>query len=341
MTAISTLADWLHYWLESYIRPSCKPAGYAQYRDIVDKHVVPAIGAVPLGELNTGILQQFLNREAACGNRKTGRPLSAKSIKNMRVVLDVALKCAVQEGRLAANPVPGTVIRKVQRKAIQPMSDAMQAALERFLFQDGNLQNMGILLALYTGCRLGEICALRWRDVDWSRQELHLRQTVKRLPRSQRQPGQSATELVFSPTKGRDGSRRIAAPAVVFALLEMQCRRHETRFGAPVQPEGFVVYNTQDQLTDPDNLSHYFGEVLTALQLPHARFHDLRHTFATRAIEHGMDILTLSGMLGHADVGTTQTFYLHPRLEAMHRQMDCITPACGWFRAALAGPAAV
>ncbi|WP_346667938.1 hypothetical protein [uncultured Subdoligranulum sp.] len=166
MTAISTLADWLHYWLESYIRPSCKPAGYAQYRDIVDKHVVPAIGAVPLGELNTGILQQFLNREAACGNRKTGGPLSAKPIKNMRVVLDVALKCAVQEGRLAANPVPGTVIRKVQRKAIQPMSDAMQATLERFLFQDGNLQNMGILLALYTGCRLGEICALRWRDVD-------------------------------------------------------------------------------------------------------------------------------------------------------------------------------
>ena len=146
---------------------------------------------------------------------------------------------------------------------------------------------------------------------------------------------------MFSPTKGRDGSRRIAAPAVVFALLEMQCRRHETRFGAPVQPEGFVVYNTQNQLTDPDNLSHYFGEVLTALQLPHARFHDLRHTFATRAIEHGMDILTLSGMLGHADVGTTQTFYLHPRLEAMHRQMDCITPACGWFRAAPAEPAAV
>lgn len=341
MTAISTLADWLDYWLESYIRPSCKPAGYAQYRDIVDKHIVPQIGAVPLSELTTGILQQFLNREAACGNRKTGGPLSAKSIKNMRVVLDVALKCAVQEGRLTANPVPGTVIRKVQRKSIQPMSDAMQAALERFLFQDGNLQNIGILLALYTGCRLGEICALRWRDVDWSRKELHLRQTVKRLPRKQRHPGQSATELVFSPTKGRDGSRRIAAPAVVFALLEMQSRRHETRFGAPVQPDGFVVYNTQDQLTDPDNLSHYFGEVLTALQLPHARFHDLRHTFATRAIEHGMDILTLSGMLGHADVGTTQTFYLHPRLEAMHRQVDCITPACGWFRAAPAGPAAV
>ena len=326
MTAISTLADWLHYWLENYIRPSCKPAGYAQYRDIVDKHVVPAIGAVPLAGLNTGILQQFLNREAACGNRKTGGPLSAKSIKNMRVVLDVALKCAVQEGRLAANPVPGTVIRKVQRKAIQPMSDAMQAALERFLFQDSNLQNMGILLALYTGCCLGEICALRWRDVDWSRQELHLRQTVKRLPRSQRQPGQSATELVFSPTKGRDGSRRIAAPAVVFALLEMQCRRHETRFGAPVQPEGFVVYNTQNQLTDPDNLSHYFSRILRQLHLEHVKFHAMRHTFATRAIENGIDVATVSGLLCHADVTTTTHFYVHPRDEAMRAAMRGIVP---------------
>ena len=277
MTAISTLADWLHYWLESYIRPSCKPAGYAQYRDIVDKHVIPAIGAVPLAELNTGILQQFLNREAACGNRKTGGPLSAKSVKNMRVVLDVALKCAVQEGRLAANPVPGTVIRKVQRKAIMPMSDAMQAALERFLFQDGNLQNMGILLAL-------------------------------------------------SPTKGRDGSRRIAAPAVVFALLEMQCRRHETRFGAPVQPEGFVVYNTQNQLTDPDNLSHYFSRILRQLHLEHVKFHAMRHTFATRAIENGIAVATVSGLLGHADVTTTTHFYVHPRDEAMRAAMRGIVP---------------
>lgn len=121
------------YWLENYIRPICKFAGYIQYRDIVGEHIVPQIGTVPLTELPNGILQHFLNREAACGNRKIGGPPSAKSIKNIRDVLDVALKCAVQEGRLTANPVPATVIRKVQRKSIQPMSDALQAAPECYL----------------------------------------------------------------------------------------------------------------------------------------------------------------------------------------------------------------
>lgn len=332
MKNIVTLSDWLNYWLDSYIRPSCKPAGYAQYRDICDKHIAPQIGRVPLEKVNTGTLQQFLNREAASGNLKTGGPLSPKSVKNMRVVLDVALKAAVQEGRLSANPVPGTVIRKVCRKPIDPMSDEMQKTLEKFLFRDSNLQNVGILLALYTGCRLGEICALRWRDVNWQRRELHIRQTVKRLPRSHPKPGETSTELVFSATKGRDGSRRIAVPSVVFAILQMQSRRHKVLFG-PLEPEGFVVYNGQDQMTDPDNLSHYFSEVEERLHLPHARFHDLRHTFACRAVECGMDILTICGMLGHANVATTQAFYLHPRLDAMHREVDCITPLSSWYEA--------
>ena len=85
-------------------------------------------------------------------------------------------------------------------------------------------------------------------------------------------------------------------------------------------------YNTQGRMTDPDNLSHYFGEVLEKLNLPHARYHDLRHTFATRAIENGMDVLTLSGILGHAQVATTETFYLHPRQAAMHRAMAQVSP---------------
>ena len=173
MTTILTLAQWLTYWLETYVKPTAKPSGYAQYRDICTGHIIPAIGDTPLDAVTTAQLQEFLNRQKAHGNLKTGGELSAKSIKNMRIVLDVAFQKAIQEKRLGHNPVQATVIQKVRRPKIVPLTDEAQGTLERFLFEDGNLQNMGILLSLYTGSRLGEICALRWQEVDRSCNEIH------------------------------------------------------------------------------------------------------------------------------------------------------------------------
>lgn len=325
-----TLAQWLNFWLEHYIRPNKKPAGFAQYKDLCTGHIIPEIGEIPLRDITGPILQLFFNEQSEHGNLKTGGPLSAKSIKNMRVLLDVAFRVAVEKNGMGANPVRDTVIPAVHRHAVVPLTEEMQKELERFLFADDNLQNMGILLALYTGCRLGEICALRWVDIDTDKNELHLRQTVKRLPREVSDGG-PATALTFSGIKGSQPMRIVPIPPVVERLLAFQRARAEEKFrgkavGVAGYPTEYVVYNRNGQLTDPDNLSHYFGEVLTKIGLPHARYHDLRHTFSCRAIENGMDILTLSGLLGHADVRTTEQFYLHPRLAAMRRAMQTIVP---------------
>lgn len=322
-----TLGAWLTYWLETYVKSTAKPAGYAQYRDLCTKHIIPAIGSIPLDEVTTGRLQQFFNDQKARGNLKTGGALSAKSIKNMRIVLDVAFQQAIAEKRVSQNPVQATVIQKVRRPNIVPLTDAAQETLERFLFQDDNLQNMGILLSLYTGSRLGEICALRWQDIDREGNEIHFCRTVKRLVDETHVEGDGkpATHLVFSSAKGANGERNVPIPPIVAKLLEFQYARGEQRFG-PLGPQDYVVYNTQGEMTDPDNLSHYFGEVLTRLGLPHARYHDLRHTFAVRAVEQGMDVLTLSGILGHTQVATTENFYLHPRQAAMHRAMQQVAP---------------
>ena len=163
--------------------------------------------------------------------------------------------------------------------------------------------------------------------MDRSCNEIHFCRTVKRLADETHVEGDGkpATKLVFSTTKGAEGERDVPIPPVVAQLLDFQYQRGLRLFGA-LRPEDYVVYNTQGHMTDPDNLSHYFGEVLEKLNLPHARYHDLRHTFATRAIENGMDVLTLSGILGHAQVATTETFYLHPRQAAMHRAMAQVSP---------------
>ena len=103
-----TLNEWAEYWLATYVRPVAKPSGYEHYHDNLHKHILPKLGSVRLSRLTTPKVQAFLNEEALHGNLRDGGPLSAKSLKNMRVVLDVCCKRAVADGYMASNPVPAT-----------------------------------------------------------------------------------------------------------------------------------------------------------------------------------------------------------------------------------------
>ena len=154
-----TLREWSQQWLEVYVKPVAKPSGYEHYYDNMYKHILPKLGEMPLESLTTAVVQHFLNEESLHGNLRTGGALSAKSIKNMRVVLDVCCKRAVADGMMPANPVPATVYMHCRSKKHNIMSDSDQKVLEKWLFSDLSLNNAGIILALYSGMRLGEVCA--------------------------------------------------------------------------------------------------------------------------------------------------------------------------------------
>ena len=320
-----TVERWFLYWLETYFKPKAKPSAYNSYWDIINGHIIPTLGNLPLEKLDVPTAQTFLNELLRSGNRKTGGPLSAKSVKNVRVLMTVSLQKAVMEHRIAANPMPDTEIPPVRWKEATPMTDDTQRKLEEFLFKDSNYQNMGILIALYTGCRLGEVCALQWRDYDMTYQMLNLTRTVKRMHNENKGPKEPKTKLTFSCTKGKNGQRTVPVSPALAQILAYQRERGIREFGI-LQPGDFIVYNTRGQMTDPDNLTHYFAEVLQKLGLPHARYHDIRHTFATCALENGVDVLTVSGLLGHAKVTTTEQFYLHPRMDSMRRAMNALQP---------------
>ncbi len=114
-------------------------------------------------------------------------------------------------------------------------------------------------------------------------------------------------------------------------LFALQYERFTRLFGREPGLDDFVFYNKNGGLMDPDNLSHYFGDVLEGLRLPHVKFHALRHTFATRAVEKHIDVATVAGILGHADVTTTTHYYLHPRQDAMRRVMTEVKPVTDKF----------
>lgn len=320
-----TVNEWLTYWLETYIKPTAKPSGYESYQFICLKHICPKLGEKKLSEVTPGMLQSFLNKQAARGNHRTGGPLSAKTVRNIRVVLDVAFKQAIAEEKISANPVPLTAIKSAKHKRVQTMTDTSQEILERYLFENKHHYHAGILIALYTGMRLGEVCALKWKDYDEEAGTLQVVRTVRRYSEIDPKPGEPKTRLVFNDTKTESSERILVVPDVLKEVFKYQRREYEKRFGTPT-PEDFILFSKIGYVLDPDNLSHYFARLLDYLGIEHIKFHALRHTFATRAVEKGIDVATVSGLLVHADVTTTTHFYVHPREAAMAAAMKNIAP---------------
>lgn len=319
------LGEWLMYWLETYIRPTAKPSSYAHYRDNCEKHIIPVLGEVPIGQISAKMLQRFFNEQARTGNLRNRGPLSTKSMRNMRVVLDVAFKQAMSEDVVSHNPVPLTAIKSCRTHRPEIMTDEMQEQLERYLFAVCNIYHPGIILALYTGLRRGEVCALRWRNYDEETGKLTVEQTVRRLPNYGAAAGENKTELVFNEVKTDSSERTLVMPPVVQQMLHEQKCRFAQQFHMP-REDDFIIFSKAGGVTDPDNLQHYFAKLLRKLGLEHVKFHAIRHTFATRAIENGIDVSTVSGILGHADVTTTTHFYVRPREKAMNRAMESIRP---------------
>ena len=321
-----TLGNWLEYWLEVYIKPSHKPSGYEHYADNCRKHIIPVIGHVSLSEITPSLIQRFFNERAAHGNLRIGGPLSAKSIKNMRVVLDVALKQAVAEGYIAANPVPLTAIKHVRTKRVEALTDEEQRTLEEHLFKSNSPLSRAEIFALFTGARRGEVCALCWKDYDERIGTIHIERTVKRLKKDSSGTGTAKTELVFYPVKSDSSDRSLALPEFLINIIEGQKVSFKEKFGRCPSANDHIFFSTVGGIIDPDNLTRYHNSILKKLGLNHKKFHALRHTFATRGIENGIDVSTMSGLLGHADITTTTHFYIRPRESAMQKAMLGIKP---------------
>lgn len=245
----------------------------------------------------------------------------------MRVVLDVALKQALADDLVHSNPVPMTVIKSCRSKKLEIMTDETQEKLEKYLFSHKSIYNPAVLMALYTGMRRGEICALRWKNYNEATGRLSIIETVRRVSNYDTGDGEPKTQLIFNEVKTDSSQRELMMPEIIREIISSQKKLFTKKFHIPTG-EDFIFFGRSGGVLDPDNLQHYFARLLTKIGLDHVKFHAIRHTFATRAIENGIDVSTVSGILGHADVTTTTHFYVHPKDKAMTRAMamESITP---------------
>lgn len=268
------LSEWLHIWIEA--ETNLKETTKELYARHIRNHIIPQIGNIPLKKLNKDILQLFVNN-------LTFAPSTTKLIF---YILKSALSCAEEEGCISNNICSKIRLPKKETSEVSILTINEQRRLENSLTERNDI---GILICLYMGLRIGELCALKWSDIDFTNNVMHINGTQSRIN----------GKLTVTSPKSKTSMRIIPIPEVLTDKLKSCKNRDE------------FVLSHNGGMIDVRVYRRRFKKLLESAEIPYTKFHALRHTFASRALEVGMDYKTLSEILGHASVAITMDLYVH------------------------------
>lgn len=289
LTVSEIMLEWL-FERKNHIKIS----SYQKYSSIISNHISDIIGELPLKRLSQHIIAQFTDNLLS-------KELSRETVNLVLAVLGMALSYAKEQYNIA---VPEVHLLKSAKYRMRVFSKEEQQILVQHLLPQSDIFSFGILIALFTGMRIGEICALEWQDI--TENTFHIRKTMQRLKNSD-----GATEVMILPPKTDSSDRIIPIPSALKPLIEQ--RRKAC---------GFVLVQGNGKFIEPRLLQNKFAKRLAECGVEKANFHTLRHTFATRCIESGVDIKTLSELLGHSDVKTTLNKYVHSSFDLKQKSVD-------------------
>ena len=293
-----TLGEWMDKWLDEYMIFAIRESTLDSYRGMVNNQVKPFIGNKQLASLTTADIQKFYNKIKKEGRVREhpvhGKTLADSMVRSVHMMLHEALDMAVKERLLAKNPTNGTTIPKCNYPEKQILGDnQLETFLEAIRGQEYWCDFFYV--EVMTGLRRGEICGLKWQDIDFEENKLR----VKRSVSVKRGGGVNIGE-----TKTETGVRCIEMPPSVAELLK-------NRKQSAITEWVFPAFLNPEQPIHPQAAYRKLKVILKSAELPMIRFHDLRHTFATHATQGGVDPKTLAGILGHTNASFTLDTYTH------------------------------
>lgn len=291
--------DWLNEWLNNYIKPTCKIRTFERYSQLIDKHITGVIGNYDLNDLTPSVIQKFISNLLINGNLRTKQGLSANTVNCVISVIQCSLKTAYML-EYSKCYIGDKIIRpKTTEKQVNCFSIPEQKKIETFCMQSKKKKLYGIVICLYTGLRIGELLALKFSDIDFNNALMYISKTCH---------DSSCGRVIDSP-KTHTSNRIIPLPKQILKLLK------------DLKQSSYCDYLIADY-NKPVAIRSYqrsFELLLKKLHIEHKGFHSLRHTFATRALECGMDVRTLSEILGHKNTNITLNRYVHSMFE--HKQL--------------------
>ena len=270
-------------------------------------------------KLNNIVINEFLYDKSIQGRLDRKGGLSASYLQTIAFIINSAVQLSVKQGYRASFSGEITKPNKRTRKK-EPdfLSVHEQSVLEKHLLSQPTEKNVGILLSLYMGLRIGEVCGLKWDDIDFIAKTIHVKHTVERIININANQNDNKTILVLCEPKSITSNRIIPIPSRIFPLLN----RYKNN-------RGFIIKGKTYEYTDPRVFQNSFHKCLDSCKLRSINYHTLRHTFATRCIEAGVDIKSLSEMLGHSSVNITLNTYVHSSLEHKRKQIELLNSICG------------
>jgi len=306
------------YWVDEWLRTkrlSVKESTYIRYRNTIENHIKPALGKYPVSKISTSLMEQFVFQKLQDGRKDGKGGLSPKSMSDIMVIIKESFKYAQSYGV--------TVICSFERISFKKNAQEMRVLslleeqrLLSVLFKDFDRYKLGVFICLYTGIRIGELCALQWKNVSLTEKVIKIEHTMQRL-QSEDLNALQKTRIIVTEPKSFAALRSIPLPEFVIDVIRPFVSSQNA----------YVLSGECKTIIEPRTMQNRFKTYLAEGKIEDANFHSLRHTFATRCIEAGFDVKTLSEILGHSSVKITLDKYVHSSMQLKRNNMEKLKPA--------------
>lgn len=286
-------------WLNAVVN-RVKESSFANYKLKFEKHILPEFGKMSCSKLSAGVINAFINRKLADG-------LSAGYVRDIIIVFKTMLKYAQEEYRFDLS-LKNITLPKIEKRQENKLDEPEQRLLVEYLKRNMNLTSFGILISLFMGLRIGELCGLRWSDIDFNNKTLRINRTVQRIAIAE---GSKKTKVIISSPKSSTSRRAITIPDFLMEYFE--------KFKAD---KDCYILSGSVKVTEPRVMQYRYKKIMALAKVSYRNYHQLRHTFATNCMQNGFDIKTLSNVLGHSNVNLTLSRYIHPDTDHERRLMN-------------------
>lgn len=307
-----TFGEILTLWLQN----NCirlKGATINKYQNLIDTHIMPDLGKVKLSALTSDMINKFLIQKIQSGRLDHKGGLSSSYVKSIMLIINAAIKFAVEEQMCL--PLKTPICKPVLvKRELSILSLEEQKRLENYLCVGLDCTKAGILISLHTGLRIGEVCALSWEDVDLQNRIIRVRHTVARVQNINIESSNSTCLIIDSP-KTKASIRDIPISSSLLPIL----------LSIKKQASSQYVTSKTEHFVSPRTFEYRYRRLIEESGIHAVNYHALRHTFATRCIEAGVDVKSLSEMLGHANVNITLNTYVHSSMDMKKVQIEKLT----------------